>query len=402
MAVPSHRIQKVKPSATLQITAKAKALRAQGRNVIGLGAGEPDFDTPEHIKEAAIRALREGFTKYTPVDGIPELKKAIIGKMQRDNHLSYEPDEVLVTSGGKQAFFNMALAMLNPGDEVIIPAPYWVSYPDMTLVADGQPVIIDTHESDGFKLNPERLAAAITPKTRFVVLNSPSNPTGAAYSALEMTKIADVLRAHPHVWAVSDDIYEKIVYDGFRHVTLVALAPFLKDRTLILNGVSKTYSMTGWRIGYAVGPREAIKAMGKVQEQSTSCATSIAQRAAAVAISGDQACVEPMVQAFKERRDFIVAALNAIPGIHCNMPEGAFYVFPNVGGLMGRKTPKGALINNSMDLADYLLNDLDVALVPGLAFGKDPFVRISFAIALDDLKEAMKRIERAARELGVV
>ncbi|MBF0144657.1 MAG: pyridoxal phosphate-dependent aminotransferase [Magnetococcales bacterium] len=400
MAVLSQRIQKVKPSATLQITAKAKELRAQGKNVIGLGAGEPDFDTPEHIKEAAITALREGFTKYTPVDGIPELKKAIIGKMQRDNNLSYALNEVLVTSGGKQAFFNMALAMLNPGDEVIIPAPYWVSYPDMTLVADGQPVIVDTEEREGFKLNADRLAAAITAKTRFVVINSPSNPTGAAYTAEEMIKIAEVLRQHPWVWVVSDDIYEQIVYDGFRHTNILQVAPFLKDRTLILNGVSKTYSMTGWRIGYAVGPSDAIKAMGKVQEQSTSCSTSIAQRAAAVAIAGDQSCIQPMVRSFLERRNFVVSALNAIPGIHCNTPEGSFYVFPNVSGLIGKKTPKGAIINNSMDLADHLLNDHDVALVPGSAFGKDHFVRISFAISMNDLKEAMIRIERAARALA--
>lgn len=399
MVILSQRIQKVKPSATLQITAKAKELRAQGKNVIGLGAGEPDFDTPEHIKDAAVTALRAGFTKYTPVDGIPELKKAIVGKMQRDHGLTYSVDEVLVTSGGKQAFFNMALALLDPGDEVIIPAPYWVSYPDMTLVADGKPVIVDTEEADGFKLKLERLAAVITPKTRFVVINSPSNPTGAAYSADELAKIAEVIRPHPHVWVVTDDIYEHIVYDGFHQSNIVAVAPFLKDRTLLLNGVSKTYSMTGWRIGYAVGPRDAIKAMGKVQEQSTSCATSIAQKAAAAAISGDQSCIQPMLQAFSERRNFVVQALNAIPGIHCNMPEGAFYVFPNVAGLMGKKTPQGKLIQNSMDLADHLLNDLEVALVPGSAFGKDPFVRISFAISMDDLKEAMKRIERAAREL---
>ncbi|MBF0141146.1 MAG: pyridoxal phosphate-dependent aminotransferase [Magnetococcales bacterium] len=399
MVVLSQRIQKVKPSATLQITAKAKELRAQGKNVIGLGAGEPDFDTPEHIKQAAVSALRDGFTKYTPADGIPDLKKAIIGKLQRDNGLSYNPDEILVTSGGKQAFFNMALAMLNEGDEVIIPAPYWVSYPDMTLVADGQPVIVDTEEGAGFKMRPEQLAAAITAKTRFVVINSPSNPTGAAYSAAEMAQLADVLRQHPHVWVASDDIYEHIVYDGFRHTSIIQVAPFLKDRTILLNGVSKSYSMTGWRIGYAVGPKEAIKAMGKVQEQSTSCATSIAQKAAVAALSGDQSCMLPMIKAFGERRDFVVRALNAIPGIHCNNPEGSFYVFPNVGGLMGKKTPKGQRIENSMDLADHLLNDLEVALVPGSAFGKDPFVRISFALGMNDLVEAMKRIERAAREL---
>ncbi|MBF8272892.1 MAG: L-aspartate aminotransferase apoenzyme [Magnetococcales bacterium] len=399
MVVLSQRIQKVKPSATLQITAKAKELRAQGKNVIGLGAGEPDFDTPDHIKQAAITALREGFTKYTPVDGIPELKKAIVAKMLRDNNLTYNLDEILVTSGGKQAFFSMALALLNQGDEVIIPAPYWVSYPDMTLVADGHPVIVDTQESDGFKLRPEQLKAAITPKTRFVVINSPSNPTGAAYSVDEMAKIAEVLRPLPNVWVISDDIYEQIVYDGFHNNNIVQVAPFLKDRTILLNGVSKTYSMTGWRIGYAAGPRDAIKAIAKIQEQSTSCATSIAQKAAAAAISGDQSCVQPMIQAFRERRDFIVHALNAIPGIHCNKPEGAFYVFPSVAGLMGKKTPKGKLIQNSADLADHLLNDHEVALVPGSAFGKDPFVRISFAISMDDIKTAMTRIEQAAREL---
>lgn len=399
MVILSQRIQKVKPSATLQITAKAKELRAQGKNVIGLGAGEPDFDTPEHIKQAAITALREGFTKYTAADGIPELKKAIVSKYQRDNGISYGLEEILVTVGGKQAFFNMAMAMLNQGDEVIIPAPYWVSYPDMTLLADAQPIIVDTEEADGFKIKPEKLGAAITAKTRFVVINSPSNPTGSAYTVDEMAKIAEVLRSHPHVWVVSDDIYEQIVYDDFHHANILQVAPFLKDRTILLNGVSKTYSMTGWRIGYAAGPRDAIKAMGKIQEQSTSCATSIAQRAAATAISGDQSCIRPMIKAFLERRNFVVDALNAIPGIHCRKPEGAFYVFPNVGGLMGKKTPKGQVINNSMDLADHLLNDLEVALVPGSAFGKDPFVRISFALSMDDMREAMKRIDRAAREL---
>ncbi|MBF0423948.1 MAG: pyridoxal phosphate-dependent aminotransferase, partial [Magnetococcales bacterium] len=348
----------------------------------------------------AIAALRDGFTKYTPAEGIPELKKAIIGKLQRDNKLSYNPDEVMVTSGGKQAFFNMALAMLNEGDEVIIPIPYWVSYPDMTAVADGRPVFVDTEETAGFKIKPEQLRAAITPRTRFVVINSPSNPTGAAYTAEEMLQIAVVLRSHPQVWIVSDDIYEHIVYDGFRQTNILQVAPDLKDRTILLNGVSKSYSMTGWRIGYAVAPRDAIKAMAKVQEQSTSCATSIAQKAAAVALSGDQSCMKPMLKAFGERRNFVVQALNAIPGIHCNNPEGSFYVFPNVAGLMGKKTPKGQLIQNSMDLADHLLNDLEVALVPGSAFGKDPFVRISFALGLQDLQEAMKRIERAARELA--
>ena len=399
MALLSQRIQKVKRSPTLLITAKAKELRALGRDVIGLGSGEPDFDTPKHIKNAAKQALDEGFTKYTAVDGIPELKKAIIRKFHKDSHLTYEPEQIVVTVGGKQAFYNLAQAIIDPGDEVIIPAPYWVSYPDMVLLAEGNPVIVDTDEASGFKMTPKALEAAITDRTKFVILNSPSNPTGSAYSGAELAALGAVIERHPHVWAISDDIYEKIVFDGFKPVAWPQAAPAIADRSVILNGVSKAYSMTGWRIGYAAGPVEVIKAMAKIQSQSTSCATSIAQKAAAVAISGKQKCMKPMLKAFAERRTFIVNALNNIPGITCRMPEGAFYVFPNVGGLMGTTTPEGVPINDTIALSAYLLDARGVAVVPGSAFGKDPYIRLSFATSMEDLEQAIIRMEEVAKIL---
>jgi aspartate aminotransferase len=400
MALLSQRIQKVKPSATLQITAKAKEMRAAGQDVIGLGAGEPDFDTPDHIKKAAIKALNNGFTKYTAVGGIPELKNAIIKKFKKENNLKYEADQIVVTVGGKQAFYNMAQAMLDAGDEVIIPAPYWVSYPDMVLLADATPVIVKTKESNRLKMVPAELKKALTKKTKMVIINSPSNPTGSSYSADELHALGEVLKDYPDVYVVSDDIYEKIIYDGFEHFTFAEACPELKDRSIILNGVAKAYSMTGWRIGYAAGPVEIIKAMTKIQSQSTSCATSFAQVAAAAAIGGSQKCVKPMVKAFRKRRDYVVKTLNNIPGITCLTPEGSFYVYPNVGGLLGKKTANGKVIKTTIDLAAHLLETKGVALVPGSAFGLDPYVRISFATSMADLKEALKRINAVAKELG--
>ncbi|MBF0371192.1 MAG: pyridoxal phosphate-dependent aminotransferase [Magnetococcales bacterium] len=398
MTLLSDRLKNVKPSPTLAITAKAKALRAQGRDVIGLGSGEPDFDTPKHIKKAAIEALKEGFTKYTPVDGIPELKAAIIRKYHGECGLAYEPGQVVATVGGKQAFFNLALALVNPGDEVIIPAPYWVSYPDMTHIAEGKPVILPTQEKNGFKMTPEELEAAITPRTKLVVINSPSNPTGATYHREELEGIGQVLLRHPHVWAVTDDIYDKIVFDGLPFVNLVQAVPELQERTIILNGVSKSYSMTGWRIGFAVGPQPVIKAMTKIQSQSTSCATSFAQRGAATALSGSQKCIKPMLKAFHQRRTFVVKALNDMPGVSCLAPEGSFYAYPNIAGLIGTKAD-GQTIESSLDLAAYLLDHYDVAIVPGVAFGLDPYFRLSFATSMEDLEEAMTRIHRAAKRL---
>ncbi|MBF0384115.1 MAG: pyridoxal phosphate-dependent aminotransferase, partial [Magnetococcales bacterium] len=324
---------------------------------------------------------------------------AIIKKFKKDNNLKYSADEIVVTVGGKQAFYNMAQAMLDAGDEVIIPAPYWVSYPDMVLLADAKPVIVKTKEDNGLKMVPAELKNALSDKTKMVVINSPSNPTGSAYTADELYALGEVLKDHPDVYVVSDDIYEKIIYDGFEHFTFAEACPELKDRSIILNGVAKAYSMTGWRIGYAAGPAEIIKAMTKIQSQSTSCATSFAQVASATAIGGSQKCIKPMVKAFRKRRDFVVKTLNKIPGISCLNPEGSFYVYPNVGGLIGKKTPDGDEIKNTIDLAAYLLESKGVALVPGSAFGLDPYVRISFATSMGDLKEALKRIDAVAKEL---
>ena len=401
MALLSKRIQKVKPSATLQITALAKSMRAAGHDVIGLGAGEPDFDTPDHIKKAAIKAIKDGFTKYTAVGGTAELKNAIIKKFKKDNNLRYEAEQIVVTVGGKQAFYNLAQAMLDAGDEVIIPTPYWVSYPDMVLLADATPVIVDTHEENGFKMTPDELKKAITTKTRLVVLNSPSNPTGSAYTADELAALGDVLKLKKYekIFVISDDIYEKIIYDDFEHFTFAEANPELKERSIILNGVSKAYSMTGWRIGYAAGPAEIIKAMTKIQSQSTSCATSIAQVAATAAIAGPQKCIRPMVKAFRKRRDYVVKTLNKMPGVSCRTPEGSFYVYPNVGGLIGKKDPDGKVIKNTIDLTAYLLESKGVAVVPGSAFGMEPYVRISFATSMADLKEALNRIGKAAEQL---
>ena len=400
MSILSQRVQSIKPSPTLAITAKAKELKAAGKDIVGLAAGEPDFDTPEHIKEAAIKSLRDGFTKYTAVGGIPELKDAIIHRIQTDSDITYQRNEVVVSVGGKQAFYNLAQAALNKGDEVIIPAPYWVSYPDMVALAQGTPVVVDTNESDGFKLTPEQLEKSITKRTKFVIINSPSNPTGGAYTEAELQALGKVLLKHPNVWVITDDIYEKIVFDGFVFTAFPKAVPELKDRTIILNGVSKGYSMTGWRIGYATGPAQLIKAMETIQSQSTSNPTSFAQVGAVAALTGPQDCITPMVAAFLERRNFVVGAFNNMPNMSCRTPEGAFYAYPNMSGLLGKKCPDGTVINGSIDLAAYLLESKGVAMVPGVAFGKDPFFRVSYATSMENLQDAMVRIRDALEQLS--
>ena len=387
----SSRVQRVKPSPTLAVTALAAQLRAEGRDIIGLGAGEPDFDTPEHIKQAAIDAINAGQTKYTQVDGTPALKEAIIRKFQRDNGLDYAPDQILVSCGGKQSFFNLAQALLDPGDEVIIPAPYWVSYPDMVLLADGQPVVLEAGQDQGFKITPEQLEAAITPKTRLLVLNSPSNPTGVAYSRAEFEAIGEVLRKHPDILVATDDMYEHILFNGTEFVNIVMACPDLYDRTIVLNGVSKAYSMTGWRIGYAGGPQKLIGAMKKIQSQSTSNPTSISQAASVAALDGDQSCVGTMLQAFQERHDFVLKALNAIDGIDCLPSDGTFYSFPNVSRVIERMDG----VSNDTELAQLLLEKVGVALVPGSAFGLEGHLRLSFATSMDNLKQALERIADA-------
>lgn len=394
----ASRVAKVKPSETLAITAKANALRAQGRDVIGFGAGEPDFDTPDHIKQAAIRAIEAGFTKYTPVGGTDELKDAIIAKLKTDNRLEYKRSQVVVSCGAKHTLYNLAQALFEEGDEVIIPAPYWVSYPDIVVLAGGTPVILNTLEKDGFKMKPEQLKAAITGRTRAVIFNGPSNPTGAAYSPDELKALAAVL-ADTDIFAVSDDIYEKILYADFPFANIAMADPRLKDRTIVVNGVSKAYAMTGWRIGYAAGPEEIIGAISKIQSQNTSNPTSISQKASVAALAGDQQVVSMMVAEFKKRKDAIVDALNNIPGIHCPMPEGAFYVFPNVSALYGRSY-EGKKISNSTEFIEYLLDGANVATVPGVAFGSDDHIRLSYATSLKNIEEGVRRIKDAVAKLG--
>ncbi|EHQ53667.1 MULTISPECIES: pyridoxal phosphate-dependent aminotransferase [Ectothiorhodospira] len=386
----SSRVQRIKPSPTLAVTALAAQLRAQGRDVIGLGAGEPDFHTPDPIKEAGIAAIRNNKTRYTAVDGTPGLKQAIIDKFKRDNGHDFQPDQILVSCGGKQSFFNLAQALLNEGDEVIIPAPYWVSYPDMVLLADGKPVIVSADQSQGFKMTPEQLEAAITPRTRLVVINSPSNPTGVAYSREELAALGEVLLRHPHVLVATDDMYEHMMFRGVPFVNILMACPALYDRTIVLNGVSKAYAMTGWRIGYAGGPKALISAMKKIQSQSTSNPTSIAQEAAEAALNGDQGCVGEMCKAFEQRHDYLVAALNAIPGVECLPSDGTFYSFPSVKGAMEKLG-----MDSDVKFSEYLLDKVGVALVPGSAFGADGHVRISFATSMDNLKQAVERIARA-------
>lgn len=399
MSILADRLSRIKPSPTLAVTARVKELKDEGRDIIGLGAGEPDFDTPDFIKEASYDAIKNGQTKYTTVDGTPELKDAIIAKFKRDNDLSYERNQITVGTGGKQVLYNALMASVNPGDEVIIPAPYWVSYPDMALLAEGTPVTVDCPKENSFKLQPEDLEAAITPKTKWVILNSPSNPTGAAYTRAEMKALTDVLLKHPHVWVMSDDMYEHIVYDGFEFVTPAQVEPKLYDRTLTVNGVSKSYAMTGWRIGFAAGPAELIKGIAKIQSQSTSNPSSVSQAAAKAALEGDQSFLKERNDAFKERRDTVVAMLNEADGIECLTPEGAFYVYPSCAGVIGKTTLEGKLIETDGDFVTYLLETEGVACVQGEAFGLSPCFRISYATSLDVLKDACTRIQRACAAL---
>lgn len=394
MSLESVTLSRVKPSATMATDQKARELKAQGRNIISLGAGEPDFDTPENIKEAAIRAIREGKTKYTTVDGIPELKEAIAAKFARENGLSYKPSQVNVSPGGKPVIFNAMMATLNPGDEVIVPTPYWVSYPDMVLLAGGTPVFAPTTAASGFKLKPAELEAVITPRTRWVILNSPSNPSGAAYTKDELKGLAEVFLRHPHVWILTDDMYEHLMFDDMPFWTLAQVEPALYERTLTMNGVSKAYAMTGWRIGYAAGPEPLIKLMAKVMSQSTSNPCSVSQYAAVEALSGPQDFIKPNAALFQKRRDLVVSMLNQAPGLVCPTPEGAFYVYPSCEALIGRKAPSGRVIGSDQDFANELLETEGVAVVFGAAFGLSPFFRISYATSEPILEDACSRIQR--------
>jgi aspartate aminotransferase len=387
----SQRVQKIKPSPTLAVSALTAKLKAQGRDIVGLGAGEPDFDTPEHIKAAAVEALKKGFTKYTPVDGTPGLKKAVIAKFKRDNGLDYNLDQILVSVGGKQSFFNLAQAYLNPGDEVIIPAPFWVSYPDMVLLADGVPVIVTGDQSQRFKITAKQLEKAITKKTRLVVINSPSNPTGTAYTRAELESLGAVLRKHPQILIATDDMYEHIMWAQEPFSNILMVCPDLYERTIVLNGVSKAYSMTGWRIGYAGGPAQLINAMKDIQSQSTSNPTSIAQVAAETALNGDQSFIKQMNSVFKRRHDMLLDGLNKIKGVECISGDGTFYLFPSMHKLI-----KNLGLKNDLELTSHLIDKAGVALVPGSAFGLEGHVRLSFATSDDVLKEALKRIASVA------
>jgi aspartate aminotransferase len=400
MPLLAERLSRVKPSPTLAVTAKTIELKAAGRDVIGLGAGEPDFETPDNIKKAAIVAIQKGDTRYTVVDGTMALKQAICAKFKRENGLDYKPNQITVGTGGKQVLYNAFMATLSPGDEVIIPAPYWVSYPDMVELAEGKPVSVPCSENNGFKLTPEALEAAITPRTKWLLLNSPSNPTGAAYTRAEIKALTDVLLEHPHVWVMTDDMYEHLVYDGFEFSTPAQVEPGLYDRTLTINGVSKAYCMTGWRIGYAGGPVELIKAMAAVQSQSTSNPSSISQAAAVEALNGPQDFIPKHNEKFKERRDLVVEMLNKAKGIRCLVPEGAFYVYPSCAGTIGLKTPQGKTIGTDEDFVTYLLEAEGVAVVQGSAFGLAPYFRISYATSTEALKDACTRIQRACAALS--
>ena len=394
MFLESAALARVKPSATLAADAKARELKAQGKNVIGLAAGEPDFDTPDNIKEAAIKAIRDGKTKYTNVDGIPELKDAIVAKFARENGLTYKPSQVNVSPGGKPVIWNAMIATLNPGDEVIVPTPYWVSYWDIVLLAGGAPVACATSAETGFKVQPADLERAITPRTKWILLNSPSNPSGAAYTKAELRALADVLLKHPHVWILTDDMYEHLVFGDFEFFTIAQVEPALYDRTLTMNGVSKAYAMTGWRIGYAAGPEALIKAMGKMISQTTSNPCSISQWAALEALNGTQAFIKPNAKLFQGRRDLVVSMLNQANGLHCPTPEGAFYVYPSAQGTIGKTAPSGNVIRTDEDFAGELLDAEGVAVVHGAAFGLSPFFRISYATSNAELEEACTRIQR--------
>ena len=398
-SLQSASLARVKPSATLAVTAQARELKRQGRDVIGLGAGEPDFDTPDNIKAAAIEAINRGETKYTDADGMPELKAAIVAKFARENGLTYAANQIHVASGGKPVIYNALVATLNPGDEVIVPAPYWVSYPDMVLLAGGEPVTVIGQEADGFKLRPEVLDAAITSRTKWIILNSPSNPTGAAYTRAELEALAAVLRKHPQVWILTDDMYEHLVYGGFEYLTIAQVAPDLYDRTLTVNGVSKAYAMTGWRIGYAGGPKPLIDLMRKVASQTTSNPSSISQWAAVEALNGPQDFLPVRAAAFEKRRDLVVSMLNQAEGIRCPTPEGAFYVYPSIEGLVGKTAPSGVVIDNDETFTAELLNAEGVAVVQGAAFGLSPYFRVSYATSDAALEEACTRIQRFCASL---
>ena len=390
----SAALRRVKPSATLAVTQQARELARAGRDVISLGAGEPDFDTPQNVKDAAIRAIQDGKTKYTDVDGIPELKQAIVDKFARENGLTYRTSQVNVSPGGKPVIYNALVATLSPGDEVIVPRPYWVSYPDMVLLAGGEPVFADASAETGFKLTAAALEAAITPRTRWLILNSPSNPSGAAYTRAELRALGDVLVRHPHVWVLTDDMYEHLVFDGFEFSTIAQVAPELMDRTLTMNGVSKAYAMTGWRIGYAAGPEPLIKAMAKVMSQTTSNPSSISQWAAVEALNGPQDFIPTNAKLFQDRRDLVVGMLNQASGIECATPEGAFYVYPSIRQVIGKTTENGQVIGSDEDFARELLTAEGVAVVHGEAFGLSPHFRVSYATSTDVLEEACRRIQR--------
>ena len=399
MSILAARLGRIKPSPTIAVSTKAAELKAAGRDVIGLGAGEPDFDTPENIKEAAYAAIAGGQTKYTAVDGTAELKQAICGKFKRENGLTYELNQISVGSGGKQVIFNALMASLDPGDEVVIPAPYWVSYPDMVVLAEGTPVIVESPQSSGFRLQPTDLEAAITPNTKWLMLNSPCNPTGTAYSEDQLKALGEVLLRHPDVWVLCDDIYEHLVYDGFTFHTFAQAVPEMYDRTLTMNGVSKAYAMTGWRIGYAGGAAPLIKAMAKIQSQSTSNPSSVSQAAAVEALNGPQDYISMSNEVYAARRDLVVGMINQATGLECATPQGAFYVYPSCAGLIGKTTPDGAAIGSSEDFAGYLLDAEGVAVVHGAAFGLDPHFRISYATSTELLEDACARIQRACAAL---
>jgi len=399
MSIISNSLKKIKPSPTIAVTQKARELKAAGKDIIGLGAGEPDFDTPDNIKQAAIDAINRGDTKYTAVDGTPALKKAIVDKLQRENNLEYAIDQITVGAGGKHVIYNAMMATLNEDDEVIIPAPYWVSYPDIVLLASGTPMILECNEKQGFKINPVELDKTITPKTKWIILNSPSNPTGACYTEKDIREIAKVLAKHPHVYILSDDIYEHVTYEGFKFFTIAQITS-LKERVLTMNGVSKAYSMTGWRIGYAAGPKEIIKAIAKIQSQSTTNPSSISQAAAVEALNGTQDFIKERASSFQERRDFVVKALNNIDGIECLNPDGAFYVFPNCKGLIGKKDNNGKQLKTDSDFVQSLLENSGVAVVQGSAFGLEGFFRISYATSMENLKKALEKISIFCKSLN--
>ncbi|HHW19834.1 pyridoxal phosphate-dependent aminotransferase [Thermodesulfovibrio thiophilus] len=393
----AERATKVKPSPTLAVDSKAKQLKAKGMDVVNFGVGEPDFDTPEHIKEAAIKAIKDGFTKYTPVGGIDELKEAIIEKLEKDNNLTYNKENIVVSCGAKHSLYNIAQALFGPGDEVIIPSPYWVSYPDQVLLNDAIPVIVNTYEEDEFMLRPEVLKEKITSRSKALILNSPSNPTGFIYTENALKEIAEIALKH-NLYIISDEIYEKLIYDNEKHISIASLSEEIKEKTIVVNGLSKAYAMTGWRIGYAAGHTEIIKTMTTIQSQSTSNPTSIAQKAAVAALRGNQNCVSEMRKEFEKRRNFLVQELNRIPGVSCKMPKGAFYVFPNISNIFGKKIDKN-IINSSMDLSIYLLEKALVALVPGSAFGAEGYIRISYATSMENLSKGIDRISKALEQL---